>query len=73
MKIFWSRNSSVTKGFVTGAHAEKGLFEIADHGTLFLDGSLNDVGIQAKLLRALQEKRSGESAEHTGVLQMSVL
>ncbi len=47
------------KGSFTGAHAEKkGLFEIADRGTLFLDeiGEL-DVGIQAKLLRALQERK----------------
>ena len=46
------------KGSFTGAHAEKkGLFEIADHGTLFLDeiGEL-DVSMQAKLLRALQER-----------------
>jgi DNA-binding NtrC family response regulator len=47
------------KGSFTGAHAEKkGLFEVADRGTLFLDeiGEL-DVGIQAKLLRALQERK----------------
>src|SRR5215212_6471509 len=46
------------KGSFTGAHAEKkGLFEIADRGTLFLDeiGEL-DIGMQAKLLRALQER-----------------
>src|SRR5918997_428044 len=46
------------KGSFTGAHAEKkGLFEVADHGTLFLDeiGEL-DVSMQAKLLRALQER-----------------
>ncbi|HWQ36905.1 MAG TPA: sigma-54 dependent transcriptional regulator [Blastocatellia bacterium] len=46
------------RGSFTGAHAEKkGLFEIADKGTLFLDeiGELN-VSMQAKLLRALQEK-----------------
>src|SRR5205085_10376515 len=42
----------------TGAAGEKkGLFEIADKGTLFLDeiGDLN-INMQAKLLRALQEK-----------------
>ncbi len=47
------------KGSFTGAHAEKkGLFEIADRGTLFLDeiGEI-DVGMQAKLLRALQERK----------------
>jgi DNA-binding NtrC family response regulator len=46
------------KGSFTGAHAEKkGLFEIADKGTLFLDeiGEIN-ISMQAKLLRALQEK-----------------
>lgn len=46
------------KGSFTGAVGEKkGLFEIADSGTLFLDeiGEL-DISLQAKLLRALQEK-----------------
>src|SRR6201982_2589394 len=47
------------KGSFTGAHAEKkGLFEVADAGTLFLDEIAElDVGMQAKLLRALQERR----------------
>jgi len=47
------------KGSFTGAIGEKkGLFEIAHRGTLFLDeiGEL-DVSLQAKLLRALQEKQ----------------
>ena len=46
------------KGSFTGAVAEKkGLFEVANGGTLFLDeiGEL-DIALQAKLLRALQEK-----------------
>jgi DNA-binding NtrC family response regulator len=46
------------KGSFTGAHAQKkGQFEVADKGTLFLDeiGDLN-ISMQAKLLRALQEK-----------------
>jgi len=46
------------KGSFTGAHAQKkGQFELADKGTLFLDeiGDLN-ISMQAKLLRALQEK-----------------
>lgn len=46
------------KGSFTGAHVQKkGQFEIADKGTLFLDeiGDLN-ISMQAKLLRALQEK-----------------
>src|ERR1700682_2494117 len=47
------------KGSFTGAHAEKkGLFEVADTGSLFLDEIAElDVGIQAKLLRALQEHK----------------
>lgn len=47
------------KGSFTGAFGEKkGLFEVADGGTLFLDeiGEL-DISLQAKLLRALQEKQ----------------
>src|SRR3989441_3481532 len=47
------------KGSFTGAHAEKkGLFEVADRGTLFLDEIAElDVSMQAKLLRALQERK----------------
>jgi DNA-binding NtrC family response regulator len=47
------------KGSFTGAiNEKKGLFEVADNGTLFLDeiGEL-DIALQAKLLRALQEKQ----------------
>lgn len=47
------------RGSFTGAVGEKkGLFEVADGGTLFLDeiGEL-DISLQAKLLRALQEKQ----------------
>jgi len=47
------------KGSFTGAIGEKkGLFEVADGGTLFLDeiGEL-DISLQAKILRALQEKQ----------------
>jgi DNA-binding NtrC family response regulator len=47
------------KGSFTGAVADKkGLFEIAHKGTLFLDeiGEL-DISLQAKILRALQEKQ----------------
>ncbi len=46
------------KGAFTGANARKmGVFELADGGTLFLDeiGEL-PLGMQTKLLRALQEK-----------------
>lgn len=45
-------------GAFTGAVAtKKGLFEVADGGTLFLDeiGDM-DLGMQAKILRALQER-----------------
>lgn len=47
------------RGSFTGAHAEKkGLFEIANRGTLFLDEIAElDVAMQAKLLRALQERK----------------
>jgi len=47
------------KGSFTGAHAEKkGLFEVANRGTLFLDEIAElDVAMQAKLLRALQERK----------------
>ncbi|MEJ7603179.1 MAG: sigma-54 dependent transcriptional regulator [Kofleriaceae bacterium] len=47
------------KGSFTGAHADKpGLFQEADGGTLFLDeiGELA-LGLQVKLLRALQERK----------------
>ena len=47
------------KGSFTGAISDKkGLFEVADNGTLFLDeiGEM-DISLQAKLLRALQEKQ----------------
>jgi DNA-binding NtrC family response regulator len=47
------------KGSFTGAVGEKkGLFEVADGGTLFLDeiGEM-DISLQAKILRALQEKQ----------------
>ncbi len=46
------------KGSYTGAESRKGLFELADGGTLFLD-EINsmDISIQAKLLKALEEKK----------------
>ena len=55
----WNPSSSATrKGSFTGASSkELGLFEAADGGTVFLDeiGEMN-VAMQAKLLRAIQEK-----------------
>lgn len=46
------------KGSFTGADTKKGLFELADKGTLFLD-ELNsmDFGIQAKILKVIEEKK----------------
>ena len=59
------------KGSFTGAVGEKkGLFEVADGGTLFLDeiGEL-DISLQAKILRALQEKqiRRGKFSKITAI------
>jgi DNA-binding NtrC family response regulator len=47
-----------TKGAFTGAvSAKKGLLEVADEGTIFLDEIGNiSLDVQAKLLRAIQEK-----------------
>lgn len=47
------------KGAFTGAHKQKlGRFELADHGTIFLDeiGDISET-IQVKLLRVLQERQ----------------
>lgn len=48
----------VCEGAFTGAVGKKGLFEMADQGTLLLD-EINsmDLALQAKLLRAIQEKK----------------
>lgn len=46
------------KGSYTGAENKKGLFELANRGTLFLD-ELNsmDISFQSKILKAIEEKR----------------
>jgi DNA-binding NtrC family response regulator len=57
--LFESELFGYEKGAFTGAHDRKpGRLELADHGTLFLDeiGDLSLVA-QAKLLRALEERR----------------
>jgi transcriptional regulator with GAF, ATPase, and Fis domain len=47
----------IEEGVATGVSARRGKFEIADHGTLFLD-EVGDIepSVQVKLLRALQER-----------------
>jgi DNA-binding NtrC family response regulator len=57
--LFESELFGYEKGAFTGAIAmKKGKFELAENGTIFFD-EIGDVslGIQAKLLRVLQEKR----------------
>ncbi len=56
------------KGSYTGAVDRKGLFEVADGGTLFLD-EINsmDVSLQAKLLKALEEKRVRHVGGHQDI------
>lgn len=52
------------KGAFTGAdHSRVGLFEEADGGTVYFDEIANmPIGIQAKLLRVLQEKEFSRRA-----------
>lgn len=47
------------KGSYTGAENRKGLFELADGGTIFLD-EINsmDMNMQSKILRVLEEKKA---------------
>lgn len=67
-----------TKGAFTGAQNRPGLFEVANHGTIFLDEvDAMPLPLQAKLLRVLQEgtlRRIGESAErHVDVRVISAI
>jgi len=61
------------KGSFTGAVSDKrGIFEVADRGTVFLDEICNvDVEVQAKLLRFIQEREllpvGGTQARHVDV------
>lgn len=64
--LFESIFFGTTKGSYTGAQNRKGLFEIADGGTLYLD-ELNSIPyeFQGKLLRVLQEgeiRRIGDNS-----------
>jgi len=46
------------KGSYTGAENRKGLFELANHGTLFLDElSSMDISLQPRILKAIEEKK----------------
>lgn len=57
--LFESELFGHEKGAFTGAdHAKKGLMEIANKGTFFMDEITElDYGLQAKLLRVLQERQ----------------
>lgn len=57
-ELFESEMFGHEKGAFTGAHSQKkGLFELADNGTLFFD-EIGDIShrVQVKLLRVLQER-----------------
>lgn len=58
-----------TKGAFTGAQKDKiGKFELAEGGTLFLDEITEmDIGLQAKLLRVLQERRLERLGSNTSI------
>lgn len=57
-----------TKGSYTGAENKKGLFELADNGTLFLDEvNSMEISLQGKILKAIEEqkiRRVGDEKEH---------
>lgn len=64
-----------TKGSYTGAIEKPGLFEQANGGTIFLD-EINSmpIGLQAKLLRVLQEKKVRRiGAEKEIVLDLKII
>lgn len=58
MNLLESLLFGTVKGSYTGAEDREGLFELADHGTLFLD-ELNsmDISLQGKILKAIEEKK----------------
>lgn len=66
------------RGSFTGAENKRGLFELADRGTLFLDevNSMN-LELQAKLLKAVEEQRymkvGGETYIHVDVRLISAM
>lgn len=66
------------KGSYTDAENKKGLFELANRGTLFLDEvNSMDISIQAKILKAIEEKRirriGGESFINTDIRIVSAM
>lgn len=67
MGLLESTLFGTVKGSYTGAEDRKGLFELADRGTLFLD-ELNsmEIALQGKILKAVEEqkiRRIGEEGE----------
>lgn len=67
MGLLESTLFGTVKGSYTGAEDRRGLFELADKGTLFLD-ELNsmEIGLQGKILKAVEEqkiRRVGEEQE----------
>ena len=57
-----------TKGSYTGAENKKGLFELADNGTLFLDEvNSMEISLQGKILKAIEDqkiRRIGDEKEY---------
>ena len=64
--LFESELFGHEKGSFTGADADQiGKFELAQHGTLFFD-EISDIGleVQAKLLRAVEERKISKVGSH---------